>query len=476
MKSKILLFSLMCFSFLGALVGEEVSSTSEEETVAAEQDSEEPLALEAEPETMASEFEDQQLIAAVDNLGPTAAGFVTEGEFGPDEEDIVDPRTLRDYVESRGLIQCRQKEGMLTIAGDVRARWIAQGERLNGRRVRGRGTRIGVNRFKSEINLFFDYAAPKTWVSTKLKFVNFAGRDGGSATKVEMERAFIGYDIFECDDYEEDFYIEVGRSNLDYVFESRVEFGSIFDGIHLFYTRCVPNVGQFTIHGGPFIVDSVTNHYAWVVETFVTKWRGTGFSFKYSLIDWNRGRRTFNFGGLTAAGTRLLRHNPRYRFLVSQMLFGYEKSIDFCGCKALFLYAAVLVNHDAKRHPQTDFRKLNGAWYVGFTLGKLCKGGDWSIDINWQSVGAQSIPEFDLSGIGHGNAAGGFLSDAIVLGLPLRAVRLFTNYQGIEANALYAVTDSLSLRAKAQYSVPIVKRVGGQFRFKSLEMSVIYAF
>ena len=81
-----------------------------------------------------------------------------------------------------------------------------------------------------------DYVTVRSWASTKLKWVNFDGKDGGTATKVEMERAFIGYDIFE--EGKEDFYIEIGRSNLDFIFESRIEFGSVFDGIHIFYTRC----------------------------------------------------------------------------------------------------------------------------------------------------------------------------------------------------------------------------------------------
>ena len=64
----------------------------------------------------------------------------------------------------------------------------------------------------------------------------------------------------------------------------------------------IPEIGQFTIHGGPFIVDSFTNHYAWVVETFVTKWRGTGLSFKYSIIDWHRDAPTLNYGNVPQSG------------------------------------------------------------------------------------------------------------------------------------------------------------------------------
>ncbi|MFC2049403.1 hypothetical protein ACFLR2_01865 [Chlamydiota bacterium] len=466
------------FFLLLFLLSSAVIFAAEESSAAAPLEAEEEerliAALDEEEKTLAETFEEADLIAAIDNQGPTAAGFLSVGDFGPDEDDLVDPRVLRDFVESRGLIQCRQKQGTLTIAGDVRARWISVGETVNGLKQRGQGTKVAVNRFKSEINLFLDYVAARSWVTSKLKFTNFDGRDGGSSTRVEMERAFIGYDIYEQG--KEDFYIEIGRSNLDYMFESRVEFGSVFDGIHIFYTRCWPGVGQFTIHGGPFIVDSFTNHYAWVFETFVSKWLETGLSFKYSLIDWHRHAPTLNYGGLGTAGTLTIINNPRYRFLVSQMLIGYERKIDFIKCKTLFLYGAVLTNHDAKRSVQTDWKKLSGAWYVGFTLGKLCKACDWSVDINYQSVQAQAVPEFDLSGIGHGNAANGFLSDAIVVRTLPGAVRLYTNYKGWEANALYAMTDTLSLRAKAQYSVPRNKSVGGDFRYKSFEMSVIYAF
>jgi hypothetical protein len=418
--------------------------------------------------------EEEDLLAAVDNLGPTAGGFLSGGEFGPNNEDFVDPRVLRDFVESRGLIQCRQKVGNLTLAGDVRARWIAAGEKVNGIKQRGTGTKVAINRFKSEINLFFDYVATGSWVSTKLKFVNFDGLDGGTSTRVDMERAFIGYDVYLQG--KQDFYIEIGRSNLDYMFESRVEFSSIFDGIHFYYTNCIPTVGQFTIHGGPFIIDSFTSHYAWILETFIEGWMGTGLSLKYSIVDWFRHSSTLNYGNLATSGKLLVEDNPRYRFIVSQMLFGYEKKINFLRCKTLFLYAAVLTNHKARGEPQTRGKRVPQAWYVGFTLGKLCKACDWSIDINYQYVQAQAVPEFDLAGIGHGNASNMLLSDAILTGLSPNALRLFTNYRGWEINALYAMTDTLSLRAKAQCTHPINATIGGHFFYKCFEMAVIYAF
>lgn len=417
---------------------------------------------------------DGDLIAAVDNLGPAASGFVSDGDFGPEGDNFIDPRVLRDFIESRGLIKCRQKEGSLTIAGDVRARWSTVGEKLNGIKQRGTSTPTAVDKFKSEVNLFFDYAAPRTWVSNKLRWVNFDGKDGGTATKVDIERAFIGFDLHHVG--ETDAYIEIGRSRFDYLFESRVEFTSTFDGIHLYYTTCWPDVGTFTIHGGPFIIDSYTNHYGWVIETFVTKWRGTGFSYKYSLIDWHRHSPTQNYGNLPDSGTVTIPNNPRYSFIVSQMLFGYQRKLPWVHCKTFFAYGAVLMNHIPKRSPVTHGKKMNGAWYIGFTLGKLCKACDWSVDLNYQSVAAQAVPEFDLSGIGHGNAANQLLSDAIIQGLTANNAIGFTNYKGWEASGLFAISDSLSIRARAARTVPRNKSVGGSFRYKACDMTVIYAF
>lgn len=454
MKKTFYLICLLCCSVMYA-ADEPESEIPQEELIAA------------------SEIPEEELIAAVDNLGPTADGYVSEGDFGPEDDNFIDPRVLRDFIESRGLIQCRQKCGQLTIAGDVRARWVTANEQVNGVRVRGFQEGIALNRFKSEFNLFMDYATPCTWVSTKMKWVNFDGKDGGTATRVEMDRAFIGYDIHEDDNM--DFYIEAGRSNLGFIFDSRVEFTSNFDGIHLYYTRTIPCVGDFVIHGGPFIVDSFTNHYAWIAETKLLNWANTGFAFIYSIVDWRRRAPTLDYGNLKNSGKTAVRDNPRYRFLVSQMLFGYEKAIDFLRCKTLYAYAAVLVNHDAKRTRASAGRLANGAWYIGFTLGKLCKSCDWSIDLNYQSVGAQAVPEFDLAGIGHGNAANTLLSDAILQGFG-PTVSGFANYRGWQLNLLFAMTDTLSLRSKLDYAIPRTKAIGGDFKYTAFEMSAIYAF
>ncbi len=411
---------------------------------------------------------------------PLAEDMTARGGFGPEDDEFVDPKVLRDFIESRGLINCRQKCGTLTIAGDVRARWILATERFDNDVVFFKDKRGFTDQsntlFKSEFNLFLDYVTDNSWVTTKLKWAVIDGVDPPQTIKTELDRAFIGYDVYNC--CAEDFYVELGRTKLDYMFESRIEFSTFFNGIHFYYTNEYP-VGTLTLHGGPFVVDAFNDHYAYVAELGMKDVLVDGFSFRYSIIDWFRFARTTNFGNFQVGGLqnkRVIENNPRYRFLVSQMLLGYETNIDFYGCKVLYLYAAALANHLAKRSPTTDFSYANKAWYVGFTLGKLCKGGDWSIDANYQYCQAQAVPEFDLSGIGHGNATNSLFSDALIDGLPPGEAKGFTNYRGFQLTALYALSDTFSFRVKAEWTRPINANLGGDFRYKAFEMSAIYAF
>ena len=54
----------------------------------------------------------------------------------------------------------------------------------------------------------------------------------------------------------------------------------------------------------------------------------------------------------------------------------------------------------------TNGKRANAGGYAGFTLGELKKKNDWSLDINYQVVQAQAVPDYDSSGIGLGKLAG----------------------------------------------------------------------
>lgn len=424
----------------------------------------------------------QDELAAVEGLGPAGAGFLPDTDTGPSDDDEVDSRILRDFIESRALIKTRLCSGTLTLAGDARARWMRTAERVNGVGVRGSNqNQIAQDIFKSEFNLFVDYSQPCSWVSTKLRWTVISGKDGGSATKVDLERAFLGYDFYHYGDT--DLYIEMGRSRLDFIFDSRVEFSAVFDGLHLYYTQHWGNWTRAVIHGGPFLVDPVSNHYGWIIETALYEINCTGFLVKYSIIDWGRKAPTRYVGNLTdeqltavTGGDTFIKNNPRYRFQVSQVMVGWEGNPCWALGKYLYFYGAGLINTRAPKKITTDFKRVNRAWYIGFTWGKLCAGGDWSIDINYEYVQAQSIPEFDIQGIGHGNGAEVLLSDGILQKKTAANGKGFTNFKGFQYNFLYAFTDSFSVRMIYESSVPVNRGIGGDFQYQNFELSTIFAF
>lgn len=424
-----------------------------------------------------------------DNLGPNENNFRADREFGPEDEDDVDPKILRQFIQDQGLIESRNKEGRLIIAGDARTRFSRTTEKLRGVRQRGFNevAQVDTNIYKNEMNLYLDYLAPTSWAETRIKFAVFAGKDGGSLTRVDLDRAFLGYEIYE--DGEDEFYIEGGRNRLDVLFDSKIEFSGIFDGILITFRKNIPKIGFFDIHGGPMLVNAYANHYAWIVETSLKNILESQFSFKYSFVDWQK-RGTTRFFGLrntkieeilaltTPNGFQFqLRNNPRYRFIISQFLIGYEfKPHEATFCKTSWLYIGGLINHAARRITQTGFTRQNLGWYAGYTLGKMKVAGDWSIDLNYQFVEAQAVPDFDLAGIGRGNAAGFLFADAIIQGLAPHLSVGYANYKGFEITVLYALTDSLSFKARAQKTTPVNRGIGGSFSYSNIEFGAIFAF
>lgn len=107
------------------------------------------------------------------------------------------------------------------------------------------------------------------------------------------------------------------------------------------------------------------------------------------------------------------------------------------------------------------------AWYLGCSFGQICGKGDWALDMQYQWVELNSIPNRDVSGIGRGN----------VLNESVTAVgRGNTNYKGWRLEFLYAFTDNLSLDTIWEHSVAIDKNLGGDHTFSKFELEAIYAF
>ena len=153
---------------------------------------------------------------------------------------------------------------------------------------------------------------------------------------------------------------------------------------------------------------------------------------------------------------------------------------DWMDGRLLLLYGAFLNNFISKPLAVTGHQKASQGVYAGFTIGQVRRAGDFAIDTNFQWVQAQAIPDFDVSGIGRGNAcrvglytnningSGGATTNATAVGS--------CNYKGFVIDALYAFTDNLTINQNYQMSWTLNKYIGPNLKLKQFETEFIYAF
>jgi len=408
-------------------------------------------------------------------------------EPGTDVSDH-DIQALREWIYTKRQVTVAEKGGALSISGEVRTEFQKTVESKNG--VAQRSERSGVftsdgldrtstSGFDIEVNLMLDYRTDRTWAAVKLEFDNAAGVFGGTLNKIKLERAFLGTRVIEADTYTLDFLF--GRSRMSSLFDSKVEFGSFFDGILSRYDLGLESIGDLYAHVGAFVVDERHNHYAYVGEFGMLNIASTGLYTKLSLIDWDTkhysNRRTIEKNGVQLTVDRV--DNERFDFVVGQWILGY-KFYPSVLKKTTLVYLAGLYNFAAKRLPITNERKANTGGYLGFTIGELRKQGDWSFDANYQVLAAQRVPDFDTNGIGLGNAAGSGFYTANPNGSGGLNTRETAggdvNYRGFALSLEYLITGNLNLFQMWQQAITLEDAIGPFCRFKQYEVELIYSF
>lgn len=388
-----------------------------------------------------------------------------------DERDIL---ALKEFVYSKRTIDVEEKDKNLTISGDVRSAWRHIRNKVNGVNVTGpfavddKGVPRGRNRFDVAFNVYFDYVAENAWATAQVEYDNYAGVDdngfdcdedprgyhgSGQCDDVCLKKAFMGYNFFG-DYYGMRLDIEVGRRNLYNVFDSNIQFLSRFDGILVKFTNRWDCVADMYIKYAVFVVDYRVNHYAWAAEAGALNISNTGFDVKYSFIDWvKRGR------------NRCFVENPAgFWYRNSQVTLIYNLAREYL-CMPARLYGAFLYNH-YPNYLNTTKNKRHG-WYAGFIVGEIEKEGDVSLEVEYQVVQANAIPDDDVSGIGRGNVLG---ESYTVAG------RGNGNYKGWRFEALYALTDNLTLDTRVQFSTPEDKKIGGPDNYSEIKIQAIYAW
>lgn len=417
------------------------------------------------------------------------------------DPDAKDMDALRRWLRDKRFVTMKEIGGDLSLSGEVRTEFQATNERSNGIQQRD-NPNLAPNFPKAkamyawdvEVNLMLDYRTDRTWAAIKIELDEDMGIRSGTTNKIRLEKAYLGGRILPGDTFIID--AELGRRNLFNVFDSKVEFSSLFDGVLFRFNKAFDDLGDYYFNAGGFLVDDITNHYGYVAEMGALGIGNTGMNMKYSLINWYRPGGEDEEGN-TAYETALT--NQRYRFLVSQLLAYYQFYPEWIGKRLVKFYAAGLMNHLAigskivGRHPSgmqgvviptqiipTGGEKANIAWYAGVSIGLVKKQGDWAIDANYQWVQAQAYPEFDNLGIGRGNAAGiglytlnadgggGATTQATAVGN--------TNFKGFEIEGLYAITDNLVVQQNFKYSNTLNTNIGPNEKFRQYEIEFIYAF
>ena len=400
-------------------------------------------------------------------LGMTSASFGDTVEAGRDLEDN-DVRPLREWIQTKRQVSLKEIGGDLSLSGELRTEFQSVWETRDGVNQRGAGsTQLPGQGFDIEFNMMLDYRTDRSWAAIKLEFDNDAGIFNGTLNKIALERAYWGVRAVEGDNYT--FDVEIGRRPMTNIFDSRVQFGSFFDGIFLRYNHAFEKVGDFYIHAGAFVINERRNHYGYVGETGLLNIGGTGFSTKLSCIAWDTKQYPQDFV------------TDRFRFIIAQLTPSYRFRIERIK-KIGLVYSAFLWNFAAERLPISDFQRANWAGYVGFSIGQLLKQWDWAVDVNYQILAAQSIPDFDVSGNGPGNAnRSGFYTRFITPidgGGPstLPTAGGMTNYQGFSLRFDVLLTDKLDMQHILLYSDRLNSDIGQSRKFRLYEMEFIYSW
>jgi len=401
-----------------------------------------------------------------------------------DKQTENDMDALRRFLQDKRLVSLKELGGDLSISGEVRTEGQYTNERLKAQGgsefIQQRGMSSATKKpslaWDVEFNLMLDYRTPRTWAAMKVEFDNDMGIVSGTVSKVRLEKAYLGGRIIAGDTFTWD--AEIGRRYLGNVFDSKLEFGTLFDGVLFRFGKAFEAIGDFYTNIGVFLVNDKFNHYGEVMEIGALKIANTPFNMRYSIINWYRHYTQPQLqNGTDQKGAEF---TQPWKYLVNQYTIFYQTYPKWLGKRLFKAYAAGLINPLAEGIPQTGGSKQNIGFYAGVAMGLVKKAGDWATDINYQYAQAQVVPPQDAAGIGHGNAAGaGFFTarqDNAGLITTRKNALSPNNFQGFQIEALYGFTNNLTLQQTYQMSWTLNKKIGPNIQYKQYEIEFIYAF
>jgi hypothetical protein len=332
---------------------------------------------------------------------------------------------------------------------------------------------FAINEFDAEANLVFDYVAERGWGTIRLQLSEPAGivtpdrkpmlfdnrrimYGSGKLNDIALRKCYAGYNFWEQGTSR--FDLEVGRRRLYDVFDSKIEFWEYFDGLLARFTSSFEGIGDLAFKAAAFVIDYHVNHYGYVSELGLLNLADTGLDLKYSIIDWDTLHKPNRYERHHALGTR---------FINSQVLANYTLSPDLVSIKTS-VYAAYLINTAARANGWSKGRKARDAYYVGGRIGEAVRKGDYSVELFYQWVKAQAIPEADVSSSSRDNPR--FVS------WYNRRNGGRANFRGWRLEGFYALTENWTLNSHLDRIREMDRHIGGRHRSWEFYFGAIFTF
>ncbi len=424
-----------------------------------------------------------------------------------DKQQETDMDALRRWLQDKRLVSLKELGGDLSISGEVRteAQFTNERQAAHGSSdfIQQRGMNSATGRpslaWDVEFNLMLDYHTERTWAAMKVEFDNDMGVRSGTVNRVKLEKAYLGGRLIAGNTFTWD--AEIGRRYLANVFDSKLQFGSLFDGALFRFGKAFQDIGDFYVNLGAFLVDDRFNQYGEVMEIGALKIANLPLNMRYSIINWYRPFSQEDLGNAPTTATPYPQPvSQPWKYLTNQYTIFYQDYPTWLGKRLIKIYAAGLINplargvaqtgqvQDAETQPDGQViwktvkkgSKQNLGWYAGGTIGLVKKAGDWAVDANYQWVQAQAVAQGDSTGIGTGNAAGrGFYTvNQNGTGGPTTQATAYStnNFKGFQVEALYAFTDNLTVQQVLQMSWTLNQNIGQNRDYKQYEVEFIYAF
>jgi len=403
--------------------------------------------------------------------------FVTPlvAEEAAPKEDKVEETTVRKVRFKKNKISVSKRDD-LVLSGNVQIKWNEieidtnadprDPDDPNGPFI----PPLSPNQvWTAEANLWINHRTDCTWAEMNFRFKQFAGQKTGTTGKWTLERAFIGYQFWDCPDKSR-LQVELGRMKISDRFQSEVEYCSLFNGILFGYGVPLRGFADLYLQLGAMVIDFRSDFYSWIVGADFDSILGTGWYFKYSFIDWAR-RSPIRLPFPPPVDPRVI-----FPYRNSQFLVGYKFPLEWTCKIPVHVNGGVVWNHAARREPELLNHLGNVAWWVQLQLGKIVKKCDWALKIGYQYVGLFSILESDVCGIGRGNLSNSSIFTQGGLFRTPGLIRGNTNYRGVAASFVFAATDNLSVQVSYNTSREITELFGGVLHYSKSEIKFSYIF